>query len=31
MEIVGKFGVDEIVDGMTPDGHEYSWVKRRYK
>ena len=31
MEIVGKFGVDEIVDGMTPDGHEYSWVKRRHK
>ena len=30
-DIVGKFGVDEIVDGKTPDGVEYGWVKRRYK
>ena len=29
MEICGKFGVDEIKNGLTPDGHEYGWVKRR--
>lgn len=29
MEICGKFGVDEIVDGKTPDGFKYEWVKRR--
>jgi hypothetical protein len=28
-EIVGKFGVDSIVDGQCPDGVEYSWMKRR--
>ena len=28
-EIVGKFGCDEIKDGICPDGIEYSWVKRR--
>lgn len=28
-QIVGKFGVDEIKDGVTPDGHEYGWTKRR--
>ena len=28
-QIVGKFGADEIKDGMTPDGHEYGWTKRR--
>jgi hypothetical protein len=27
--IVGKFGADEIKNGLTPDGHEYGWVKRR--
>lgn len=26
---VGKAGVDEIVNGMTPDGHVYDWKKRR--
>jgi len=26
---VGKDGVDEVKDGKTPDGVEYSWVKRR--
>ena len=30
-QIVGKFGVDSIKNGLTPDGHEYGWVKRRYK
>jgi hypothetical protein len=30
-QIVGRFGVDEIKNGLTPDGHEYGWVKRRYK
>jgi hypothetical protein len=28
-EIVGKFGSDSIVDGVLPDGHEYTWKKRR--
>lgn len=28
-EIVGKFGVDAVVDGLCPDGVEYSWKKRR--
>ena len=28
-EIVGKFGVDSIKDGVCPDGVEYSWKKRR--
>lgn len=28
-EIVGKFGVDSIVDGQCPDGVEYTWMKRR--
>lgn len=28
-EIVGKFGVDSIEDGLCPDGVEYSWKKRR--
>ena len=28
-EIVGKFGVDEVKDGICPDGIVYSWVKRR--
>jgi hypothetical protein len=29
MELVGMFGADSIVDGMCPDGIEYSWKKRR--
>lgn len=28
-DMVGKFGVDQVKDGKTPDGVEYSWVKRR--
>ena len=24
---VGKLGVDAIVDGKTPDGHDYDWSK----
>lgn len=28
-EVVGKFGVDSIEDGLCPDGIEYSWKKRR--
>lgn len=28
-EVVGKFGSDEIKNGLTPDGHEYGWTKRR--
>jgi len=28
-EVVGMFGVDSIVDGLCPDGVEYSWIKRR--
>ena len=27
--VVGKFGADEIKNGLTPDGHEYGWTKRR--
>jgi hypothetical protein len=26
---IGKSGVDEIKNGMTPDGHIYDWKKRR--
>lgn len=26
---VGKAGVDEIKDGVLPDGTEYTWRKRR--
>ena len=26
-EIVGKFGVDTIIDGMCPDGIQYDWNK----
>lgn len=26
-EIVGKFGVDSVVDGKTPDGVAYTWNK----
>lgn len=29
IEFVGRFGVDSIVDGLCPDGVEYSWMKRR--
>ena len=28
-ELVGKFGVDSIKDGVCPDGVKYDWVKRR--
>ena len=28
-EIVGKFGVDSIKDGVCPDGVDYNWKKRR--
>jgi hypothetical protein len=28
-EVVGKFGVDVVVDNVCPDGVEYSWKKRR--
>jgi len=27
MELVGKFGVDSIVDGKCPDGVAYDWSK----
>lgn len=27
--MVGQHGVDTIVDGKTPDGHPYTWKKRR--
>jgi len=26
-ELVGKFGVDSVVDGKTPDGIVYDWNK----
>lgn len=28
-EFVGRFGSDEIKQGVLPDGHEYTWKKRR--
>lgn len=28
-ELVGKFGVDSIEDGLCPDGVAYDWKKRR--
>lgn len=28
-ELVGKFGVDSVENGVCPDGVEYSWKKRR--
>ncbi len=27
IDLVGKLGVDSIVDGKTPDGHNYDWSK----
>ena len=27
--MIGKHGVDAVVDGKTPDGVAYTWVKRR--
>lgn len=29
MELVGKFGADEIKNGVCPDGVDYTWKKRR--
>lgn len=29
MELVGKFGSDEIKNGLLPDGTDYTWKKRR--
>lgn len=26
-EIVGRFGVDSVIDGKTPDGVAYTWNK----
>jgi hypothetical protein len=28
-QIVGLFGADTIKDGKCPDGHDYTWKKRR--
>lgn len=28
-EIVGKFGVDSVKQGVLPDGNPYQWTKRR--
>jgi hypothetical protein len=28
-ELVGIFGADSVEDGKCPDGHEYTWKKRR--
>lgn len=28
-ELVGKFGVDSVKDGICPDGVDYNWKKRR--
>lgn len=27
LEIAGKFGVDSVENGMTPDGVQYTWNK----
>ena len=29
MEIVGRFGVDSVQNGICPNGVEYTWRKRR--
>ena len=29
MEIVGVFGADSVKEGKLPDGHDYTWKKRR--
>ena len=29
LEFVGQLGVDGVVDGLLPNGDEYTWVKRR--
>lgn len=29
VDMVGEQGVDSIVDGKTPSGHEYDWKKNR--
>lgn len=26
-EVVGKFGVDSVIDGVCPDGVKYDWNK----
>lgn len=28
-DVVGKPGVDSVVDGKLPDGSDYTWKKRR--
>lgn len=28
-EFIGRFGADEIKEGVLPDGHTYTWKKRR--
>jgi hypothetical protein len=28
-EIVGIFGADTVNEGKLPDGHDYTWKKRR--
>ena len=29
MQIVGKFGCEEVKNGLTPDGKVYDWTMRR--
>jgi hypothetical protein len=29
IELVGRFGVDQITEGVLPDGTDYTWKKRR--
>jgi sugar phosphate isomerase/epimerase len=29
MEVSGKFGADDIIDGKLPNGEAYKWKKRR--
>jgi hypothetical protein len=29
IEVVGMFGADGVKNGKTPDGVDYTWMKRR--
>ena len=29
MEIIGIFGADKVVEGILPNGLQYTWKKRR--
>ena len=29
LEVIGKFGVDSVENGLLPNGTAYTWMKRR--